>query len=877
MMWSVRRLRQRVRSLFRKKALDEALKQELEFHLAEQEAEYLSSGMPVDDAKAAAHRLFGSKSLLEEQCRDQRRTRWADDFVQDVRFALRSFSKSPGFTFVAVVTLALGIGVNAAFFSTAYGIVLRPLPYPAPQRLIDMQNGIAGVGPVTALRDLARAADYAGYIPDDSRTIEQGGQALRVKAATVTWNLGRVLRVAPARGRWFQKDEERKGRNRVVVLSDAIWRGRFAADPMILGSRIELNEESYEVVGVMGPGFAFPSPDTELWVPLLLDSRDIGYVWGGSNLWPIGRLREGMTLAATQAELKPAIDRIRGMFPWRMPDAWGRGASVGLHSESMVKDVRPKLLALSTASLLLLLIACGNVANLLLARSVKREREFAMREALGARRGRLLRQLLTENLLLAIAGGVAGLLAAALILQVLPSILPKTTPRLHEIIPDFILVLAASASMSLTLLLFGVTPLIQALRRSRASLIGRAVTATRRTVTLSLTLIGMELALATTLLIGAGLMGRTLWNLANVDSGVHTRGVVTAQVSAGPSRCRGAATCWALLQSLNKTLIGMPEAQSVNWSNLAPLGQEISAMAVEVQDHPKPPGAPAYVLWNTAVTSGYFHALGIPMHSGRTFSDADRDGTSPVVIISESTAQRFWPHESAIGKRISAMSEARWRTVIGVAGDVSQYSLTGFPDWIDGVQYLPLAQWMPRASSGMEETVLVELAHPQASVSLVDAVRRQFPDVVLSHVRSLEGIRSESIADQRSTAWLLTLFAALGLLLGVAGVYGVISHRAAQRTREIGIRIALGASSGRVAAMILIETLSISVAGTGVGVLISFGLSRFLGSLLFGVTTHDSTTLLMAPLALLTAALLSAAVPGVRAARTDPAVTLRED
>ncbi len=584
-----------------------------------------------------------------------------------------------------------------------------------------------------------------------------------------------------------------------------------------------------------------------------------------------------MPISATQAELKPAIDRIRGMFPWRMPDAWGVGARIVPSSESMVRDVRPKLLALSTASLLLLLIACGNVANLLLARTVKREREFAMREALGARRGRLVRQLLAENLVLALAGGVLGLLAAAVILNLLPLLLPQGTPRLHEIMPDFVLLAAAGASMLLTILLFGVAPLIQTLRPRRAPLVGKAVTASRRTAGISLVLIGAELALATTLLIGAGLMGRTLWQLAKVDSGVRTPGVTTARVTAGPSRCGTAESCMGLVRRLDKALLELPGMRSVNWSNGAPLDQDISAMAVEVQDHPKPPGAPAYVLWNVSATPGYFGALGIGLRAGRYFTGDDRRGGSLVMIISASTAHRFWPHESAIGKRIRAMSDREWRTIVGVVGDVAQYSLTGFPDWIDGVQYLPFAQWMPSVGSKFEAAVFLESGGLHGTVPFEDAVRRGFPDVVFSHVRLLEGIRSDSEADRRSTAWLLALFAGVGLTLGVAGVYGVISHRAAQRKREIGIRIALGASAGQVTGMILFETLVVSAAGTGVGVMAAFVLSRFLGSVLFGVTTHDATTLSICPAVLLTAALLAALVPGVRASRTDPAATLREE
>jgi len=804
--------------------------------------------------------------------------RWFDDLIQDARFACRSFSKSPAFTLAAALTLALGIGANTAFFSTAYGILFRPLPYPAPNRLVDIEDGIAGVGPVTSLREIARAAEYAGYFPNNELNLQVGGEAWRVRAAAATWNLLWVLGVTPARGRWFQQAEERAGQNRVAVLSDRAWRDRFGADPAILGRRIVLNDAPFEIIAVMPAGFAFPSPATEMWIPISLDPRNVGEMWGGANLWPIGRLRDGATLAAAQAELRPAIDRIRGMFPWRVPDEYGRDARLIPWGEALVRGVRPKLFALSVAALLLLLIACGNVANLLLTRAVHREREFAMREALGAPRSRLLRQLMAENLVLVLASGLAGLIASTLILKLLPLLLPKDTPRLHELVPDPKLLLVAASSMLMTVIFFSAAPMIRLSWLRRESLVGRATTASRRTSGISLALIGFELTLATVLLIGAGLMGRTLQQLARVDSGVHATGITVARISAGPSRCGKPERCWALLQDLNQTLIGLPGVRSVNWSNFAPLDKEFSAVSVDVQDYPKAPGAPAFVFWQTAATPGYFQALGIPLRAGRFFTDADRIGAVPVAIISESAAKRFWPTESAVDKRIRPVSDKEWRTVVGVVADVAQYSLTGFPSWVDGVQYVPLAQVLPRVAQSIQLTMFVESSQPRAVASTLSiAVRSRFSDVVVSGISSLEGIRSESLGDQRSTAWLLGLFAALGLLLGIAGVHGVISHRAAQRTREIGIRMVMGATAARVVGMVVRETLLVSLAGCATGIAGAFALSRFLQSLLFGVTIHDTVSFAIFPAVLLAAAALAAAIPAWRASRIDPAFTLREE
>jgi predicted permease len=473
---------------------------------------------------------------------------------------------------------------------------------------------------------------------------------------------------------------------------------------------------------------------------------------------------------------------------------------------------------------------------------------------------------------------VVGLLTSALILQLLPLLLPKDTPRLHEIVPDPHLLLVAAASMLLTVVFFSAAPVIRLSWLRRESLVGRATTASKRTSGISLALVGFELALATMLLIGAGLMSQTLRQLARVDSGVHATGIAVARISAGPSRCGTPERCWALVQDVNQTLIGLPGVRSVNWSNLAPLDKEFSAVSVDVQDHLVSPGAPAFVFWQTAATPGYFQALGIPLRAGRFFTDADRTGAAPVMIISESAARRFWPTESAIGKRIHPMSNKEWRTVVGVVADVAQYSLTGFPSWVDGVQYVPLAQALPRVAQSIQLTMFVESSQLQAVVTTLPfAVRRRFSDVVISGISSLERIRFESVTDQRSTAWLLGLFAALGLSLGVAGVHGVIAHRAAQRTREIGIRMAMGATTPKVVVMVVREMLLVSFAGCAAGIAAALGLSRFLQSLLFGVTAHDTVAFAIFPAVLLAVAMLAATIPAWRASRIDPALTLREE
>ncbi|MBI4910440.1 MAG: ABC transporter permease [Acidobacteria bacterium] len=873
MLWW-RRLQLRIRSLTERDRLERELDQELVFHLAEQKADYERQAMTAAEAEFRARREFGALGSLAEQCRDQRHTRWIEDLLTDARFAIRGLRQSPGFTWAAVATIALGLGANLALFSTAYRVLFRPLPYADPDQLLEIAGPIAGVGPATVLRQMAKQVEWAGYLPNVERNAQLGGGALRLRTAAATWNLAGVLGVQPAMGRWFEEREESAGRHRVAVISQRMWRERFSSDPGVLGRRILLDEEPYEIIGVMPAWFTFPAAGTELWVPIRYDPADISYLWGSYNLLPIGRLSNGGSMEAAQAELSGLIQRIRPMFPWRMPDQWGVGAALVRHQTALVSNARPKLIALAAASLFLLIIACGNVSNLLLARWIRREREFATREALGAGRGRLLRQLVTENLVLAGVGGVAGIAVALGLLPVLPGLVPDL-PRLDGLALEPRAAVLVLFAMGMTFGVLSLVPMFRTFLLGARSVSTARMTLSRRPARVSLSLAGFQLALATALLIGAGLMARTLWRLDNVDSGIRAPGVLTATVSAGPSRCATAARCRAFVEDLTATLGGVAGVQSVNWSNGTPLVKRQSAMSVAVQDHPRPPGAPAFVLWHLTATPGYFPALGIPLRSGRLFTESDTARALPVAIISESTAQRFWPDGSAIGKTIRPVSGKVWRTVVGVVADVAHYSLAGFPSWVDGVQYVPLNQSMPGSGNVVQLSIFLQGA-VTAGV-LEGALRKSFPDVVLSGLAPLQRVRRESVADRRSTMWLLSGLASMGLLLGSVGVYGILTQRFAQRTREIGIRLALGATTGSVAVTVLREALVVAAMGSVVGISAAIVLTRYLRSLLFGVAEHDLAAFLAGPVVLIVTALLAAALPGLRAARVDPATVLRAE
>ncbi|MFN9296738.1 MAG: ADOP family duplicated permease [Acidobacteriota bacterium] len=853
----------RLRSLLNRDHLDDQLSDELAFHLEQQEAELIANGLTPQAAKLEARRLFGPISSTREECRDKRRTQYFEDLLADTSFTLRALRKSPTFSLIAILTLALGIGANTAFFSTAYGILFKPLPYPQPEQLVTLNEGVSGIGPITTLRTLSKTTNYAGYVPSLDLNLFDSGEATKLRASRTTHNLAAVLGITPQLGRWFQPENERPGLHRFVVLSDHLWRTRFHANPNILGQKLLLNERPFEVLGVMPPAFSFPSPQTELWLPISLDNRQVGEIWGGFNFQPIGRLKPGATLETAQSELRPLIDKVRSSFPWRMPDAYGASATVVRHDQELIKQVQPKLLVLAGATFLLLLIACGNVGNLLLARGIHRQREFSLRVALGASNPRLLRQLLTENLILVLLGGVSGLAIALILFEALPTVFPKDTPRLDELLVSPTLPLGAVASLFVTILLFTTIPLLG----------GLSLKPSRHVAKFSITLIGVELALATTLLIAATLMGHTLWQLSTKDTGISATNLITARISTGPSLCPNPERCQALLNDLNTTLLNDPSIRNVNWTNAAPFDQDFATVASAIEDHPKQPNEPAFVLWQSAATPGYFNSLGIRILQGRPFDNTDQPNSQLVTIISQSTARRFWPNQNPIGKRLRPVYDEHWRTIIAVASDASLHSLTGYPSWINGVQYIPLTQSRFLSERNLQLSILLETT----GNTWHNLLKQRYPGIAVSNITTLGALRDNSIESQRSTATLLTLFAALGLILGIAGVHGVIAHRAAQRTKEIGIRMALGAPPWQLVRMVLSETFLASTLGTTFGVAVAWLLSRYLKTLLYGVTIHDPLAFILSPAILILAATIAATIPAIRATRTDPALTLRQD
>jgi putative ABC transport system permease protein len=872
----------RVRALARRAQLERELDDEMRFHLAMREEHYAASGMPAGPARSTARRRFGNEAALKEECRDMWTFIGFETLRQDARFAVRVLWKSRGLTAVAAASLALGIGANAAMFSLVSAILLRPLPYPEADRLLRLR-GFYPKGAVVALQEESRTMDVAGASADVEVNLTGQGEAVRLAGSVVSANLFSVLRRGAALGRTFEPGDDRPGRDGIVVLSHALWQGRFGGDPGVLGRTVAIDGVDRQVVGVMPSGFHFPSATAQLWVPLRLDPGQPDDYWGFGWMPAVARLREGATVAQAHDELRSMVGRIGTMFPWPAPN-WNQDAAAVPLQEDLVKDVRRKLLVLQAAVGLVLLIACANVASLLLSRAAVRGKEMALRAALGATRGRLVRQLLTESVILSFLGGVLGVALALVVLRAGETALPAAARGFAAVGVDGG-VLAFVTSLSVVCgLVFGLAP---AAFVSRVELAGAIKSAGQRAagahgVRLRGGFIAAEVALAVVLTVGAGLLIRTLHGLTRVDPGFRPGQALAVRVSPNPDACDVRSECIALYDELVGRARGLAGDAEVAAVSTLPLGGDQPLLPVEMEGHRLDPAQTiAPLLWAGAVTPDYFHVLRIPVLQGRGFAPADGEDAAAVVMVSAATARRYWPGQDPIGKRIRVVWDTEWRTVVGVAGDVRQYTLTGrAPVEITGALYMPYPQsvglnrQIPRAMA----LVVRSSADPS---TLAERLRRLVPDVSpdlpVSEVQSLGGVVSASVAEPRALMWLFAGFAACALFLAAIGTYGVVSYAAAQRTYEIGVRVAVGARRRDIFGLVVGHSLRLVLAGLALGVVAALALGRTLSSFLYGVSATDPVTFAAVALLLVVTGLLAGSVPGRRAAAIDPARALRTD
>jgi predicted permease len=805
--------------------------------------------------------------------------------LQDLRYAFRQLRKSPGFATVAVITLALGIGANTAIFSLVNGVLLEPLGFPQQQRLVQLTDSYPQ-GALVAMRANLHGMSVAGYRDGQELNLTGMGQPLRLHGSEVSANFFSLLGVNAELGRVFVEGEDQPGKNNVAILSHSLWQQQFGGDRRAIGRSVMLEGVSREIIGVMAPNFQLGSSTPQFWVPLHLDARDVGSYWGGGFMPVVGRLRSGVTLDQALAELRSQIPQLRNMFPWRMPDSLWASARVVPLQEHLVSDVRTKLLVLLGAISLVLLIACANVANLLLARAAVRQKEIALRAALGAGRWRVWRQLLTESVLLSSTGGVLGLLLAVGGLSSLKTLLPADTPRLGNVGVDWRVLGFATAVAIVTGILFGIAPSLHASRfdlmKSVKAGWQRSKTAEGHRFRSALAI--AEISLAVVLVIGAGLMVRSLWELSHINPGFRTESVLSVRITPNEGFCIDPARCRSFYSELLERTQALPGVTGAAVVSLLPLSGRMNAFSADFENHPRDPREPAIVVFETVITPDYFRVMGIPVLRGRGFTAADMSPRAPAVgLITAATAQKYWPNQEVLGKHIKRVWESDWVTIVGIVGDVNEYSLASkLPDFADGAIYRPYGNrannaGRPGPTQPTEMTMVLRTSENTKGVAAIlpRIVSGINPDVPLTEMETLGTVVSQSMTSPRSTMTLFAIFAALALILGVVGVYGVISYGVTQRTQEIGIRMALGAQKGDMLWLVLRQGGRLAIIGVTFGIAGALAATRLMSSLLFAVRNTDPYTYVVVSLVLTVVSLIACYIPARRAAKVDPMVALR--
>ena len=863
-----------------KRNREEELDDELRGHLEMAARERLERGVDAGEAERSARHEFGNIELVKEVTRGAWGGRWLEEFVEDARYGLRRMRKSPGFTAIAVLTLALGMGANTAIFSLVNGILLSSLPYVNPEQLVSL-TGAYPKGAIVAMREQVHTIDVGAYDEGQELNLTGFGEPVRLTGTLVSAELFSILGARPELGRVFYPGEDVPGQDNFVILSRALWEQRFGSDASILGRSIELGSVSRQVIGVMPAEFRFPSTKTQVWIPLHNDPRNTVNYWAGDFMPGIGRLRPGSTLKQAQTEIRMFQSHVGALFPWPMPATWNANASVVPLQNGMVADVRARLLILLGAVALVLMIACSNVANLTLSRAVTREKEISIRSALGAGRKRITRQLLTESVLQASLGGLLGLALAKEGLTLLKAVLPADTPRLDEVRMDWHVLIFAGALAILTGVVFGLAPALHSARAAFTEALksggrGTAVSVSQR---LRSSLAIAQVALAVLLVIAAGLMIRSFRALSHVNPGFRAEHVQTARITPNESFCSEPMRCLAFYRSVVEKAQAFPGTNGAALVNTLPLGGRVSKRSLDVENYNVPAGEDSPLFWLNVVTPDYFRVMGISLLSGRAFNDADVSG-APVAVVTAETARRFWPNQSAVGKHIRLLDDKDWRTVVGVIPDVRAYDLQrNAPEWIGGTAYVPYnaAATLEDRRMPSEMTIAIRTASDDSQIGtmLRNTVAALNQEVPVSEVKTMRAVVSEAVSAPASTTVLLAVFAVLALVLGATGIYGVLSFLVSNRTREIGIRMALGAQRGHVLRSVMGEGAKLSLAGIALGMTGAFAVMRVLSGELYGVGATDPLTFCGVAILVAVVALTACYVPARRAMRVDPVVALR--
>jgi predicted permease len=859
---------------------DAELNEELRAHFAMAVADRIARGESPDDALASARRDFGNVTHVKEVTREMWGSLWLERLTQDLRYAVRSLRRSPAFAVVAILTLALGIGVNSAMFTVMNGVLLRPLPYPSPERLlaISYQPAAGPFIPVRGMYDahfVALAKDprassifeHVATYGQPNATLRGAGEPKRLSAGTVTADFFATLDAHAALGRVFTRDDAPGTRDASVVLSDRLWRNTFAADPNVVGKVIDVDNVKRTVIGVMSPSFNLPA-SSDLWLPLTIQLSDHEV----RNRPVVARLKPDVTIERANA----AWRTITSSFT-PFPDARPREFIPELVplKKFIVGDADRPLLIFAGAVAFVLLIACANVANLLLMRVTTRDREMAVRAALGAGRGRLVRQLLTETFVIAALGSLLGVGIAASAVKLLLTTAPtEMLPRVESVHLDGMVLLFSVGLVGTTTLLCGLVPALHASEeRLRTSLADGARSVTSGHGRIRSLLVVSEIALALVLLVGAGLMLRSFQKMQDVTLGFTPANRLIASASLPMDRYRTGADMQRFHERVLSEMQALPGATAVAAVNWLPFSHALIAGDFQIEGGTKPPGRWADKM---VITPDYFRAVGQQVIEGRSFTADDRAGAPKVVIVSQSLAKKLWPSTSAIGKRISMSdqpTDADWLTIVGVVNEVVQNSVTEQPD---AATYQPMAQvQFPFFLSGMSYVVRTNGDAATLAPPMRRIIRDADPTLPLERVREFSDLIQTTMLTPRFESRVLTTFSAMALLLAVVGIYGVLAYGVAQRLREIGVRVALGASPRDVKNMVLKRTAVLAVPGLAIGIAGSLALTRLLSRFLFQVTPTDPVTFAGVGVLLAAVAFAAAYLPAKRASEIDPLMVLR--
>jgi predicted permease len=884
----------RLRMRRRRDQLDHTLREEMQQHVELLTAELVARGTSPEEARLTARRRFGNPTLVREQSRDWWGFPSFESFLQDLRFGLRLLLRSPAVSLLAIATLALGIGANTAVFSAVNALLLRPLPFAQPERLVTAWSSggwtYVPLGVYLAYAERTRTMDLAACGAIGANLTGQG-EAVRLDSMFVSANFFSMLGVNPEIGRSFQAGENLPGSDRVVILSHALWQSRFHSDRNILGRMITLDGVDREVVGVMPRDFDFPRK-TELWIPYQKNNSN---AWGMLWVAVLGRLRPGVSLDNARAELKTLTPQIVPLIPWHMPAGYAKDADVLALQEQMVAGFRTKLLLLLGAVGLVLLIACANVANLLLARAAGREREMAVRTALGAGRARLLRQLITESILLAGLGGGAGLLLAAITTAMLRDRLPKLLVSGYgfglaaspAVLDGRVLAFVCAIALS-TGIVFGLAPAfrVRHVNVEQALKANVRASSSRHRRRLSSVLVICETALAMLLAVAAGLLVRSLWQLSHEAPGFNPHALLTASFTPSMTMCpsqggislaqaSGANRCAAFYDALLARVRSTPGVESAAFSDCVPYGK-IRNTVIAAEDNPHYSADSPYQVLDYNVSPTYFQTLSIPLLRGRSFTEHDDLRAPAVVIVSRDMAERLWPGQNPIGKRVKPSWMNDWREVVGEVADVRPFGMSpgAWADPAFGAIYFPYRQGLVGPPPWL--VIVIRTSNAGGLATALPAMAAEInPNIPVTEISTMQQVISESITAPRSITWLFGGFSALALVLGAIGLYSLISYSVTSHTHEIGIRMALGAERATVLRSVLLQGLALAGTGVLIGLVAAILVGSLLQSLLYGVQPSDPATFAGVAVVLILVALAAAYIPARRAASIAPMSALR--